>query len=60
VLSEEADFIYKVSAEYAPKLDSGIRWNDPDIGIEWPISNPLLSQKDAELPLLRESEINLK
>ena len=60
VLSDEADFIYKVSAEYAPELDSGVRWNDPDIGIEWPIRDPLLSDKDAELPLLKEINKNLK
>ena len=52
VLSEEADFVYLVTAEYAPELDSGILWNDPEIGIRWPISEPLLSPKDARLPLL--------
>lgn len=58
VLSDEADFIYKVSAEYSPALDSGIRWNDPDIAIEWPITNPLLSQKDSKLPLLKDTEFS--
>jgi len=58
VLSDKADFVYKVSDEYDPDLDSGIRWNDPDIGIDWPLSDPLLSEKDAELPLLREADIN--
>lgn len=58
VLSEEADFIYKVSDEYSRELDRGVRWNDPDIGINWPISNPLLSEKDMLLPLLKDANIN--
>ncbi|UCE05619.1 MAG: dTDP-4-dehydrorhamnose 3,5-epimerase [bacterium] len=58
VLSDEADFFYKVSDEYAPILDSGIRWNDPDIGIQWPISEPILSERDAELPLLEQANLN--
>lgn len=53
VLSDEADFVYKVSAEYSQELDSGIFWNDPAIGIDWPISDPLVSEKDARLPLLK-------
>lgn len=58
VMSHEADFIYKVSDEYSPELDSGIRWNDPDIGIDWPISDPLLSAKDQALPLLKQAALN--
>ncbi len=54
VLSEKADLAYKVTAEYAPELDTGIRWDDPEIGIEWPLPDPLLSQKDLELPFLKE------
>jgi dTDP-4-dehydrorhamnose 3,5-epimerase len=56
VLGEEADVIYKVTDEYAPECDRGIRWNDPDIGIQWPIAQPILSPKDARLPLLKEAE----
>jgi dTDP-4-dehydrorhamnose 3,5-epimerase len=48
--------LYKVTAEYAPELERGIRWDDPDIGIRWPISDPVLSEKDAALPLLREAD----
>jgi len=59
VLSDQADFIYKVSDEYSPELDSGIRWNDPDIGIDWPISSPLLSEKDLLLPLLKDVKLAL-
>ena len=55
VLSEEASVLYKVTADYAPELDRGIVWNDPDIGIDWPIAEPILSPKDAELPSLAGS-----
>jgi dTDP-4-dehydrorhamnose 3,5-epimerase len=58
VLSDEADFIYKVSDEYSPKLDRGILWNDPDIRIDWPILSPLLSEKDLSLPLLKDVELD--
>jgi dTDP-4-dehydrorhamnose 3,5-epimerase len=59
VLSEAVDVVYKVTAEYAPQLDRGIIWNDPDLDIPWPISAPRLSTKDAELPLLRQADNNL-
>jgi dTDP-4-dehydrorhamnose 3,5-epimerase len=58
-LSEEVDVLYKVTREYAPDLDRGILWNDPDIGIRWPIAAPILSPKDAGLPRLSEADINL-
>ena len=58
VLSDEADFVYKVSQEYSTELDSGIFWNDPEIGIDWPISDPLLSEKDLALPLLKDADLN--
>jgi dTDP-4-dehydrorhamnose 3,5-epimerase len=57
VLSDQADFVYKVTAEYAPELDTGIVWNDPEIGIQWPIADPILSPKDAALPSLRQAGI---
>src|SRR5215831_18379305 len=46
VLSEVAEIQYKCTGLYDNKGESGIRWNDPQIGVEWPISNPLLSEKD--------------
>jgi dTDP-4-dehydrorhamnose 3,5-epimerase len=58
VLSATADVTYKVTEEYAPHLDRGILWNDPDIGIRWPVTSPLLSAKDAALPLLRDADNN--
>ena len=58
VLSESADFLYKTTAYYAPEWDRGVRWNDPDIGIEWPWSGtPTLSAKDQVLPSLKDAEV---
>jgi dTDP-4-dehydrorhamnose 3,5-epimerase len=56
VLGDQAGIVYKVTAEYAPELEGGIRWNDPQIGVQWPIPKPVLSAKDARLPLLRDLE----
>lgn len=55
VLSDEAIFAYKVSAEFSPELDNGIVWNDPTLAVAWPLSEPLLSPKDQRLPRLCES-----
>jgi dTDP-4-dehydrorhamnose 3,5-epimerase len=60
VLSQEADVLYKVTEEYAPELDRGIVWNDPAIGIRWPVADPVLSKKDAQLPLLRDADHNFE
>ncbi|MBR1933795.1 MAG: dTDP-4-dehydrorhamnose 3,5-epimerase [Prevotella sp.] len=59
VLSDEAVFTYKVDNPYAPQADAGIRWNDPALGIEWPIDpkDMLLSDKDSKQPLLAEAEL---
>ena len=57
VLSESADFLYKTTAYYAPQWDRGIRWDDPEIGVQWPLElAPTLSGKDQVLPLLRDAE----
>ena len=45
----------RVSAEYAPELDAGILWSDPQLAIEWPVQEPLLSPKDLRLPPLAEA-----
>ncbi len=58
VLSEEADVWYKVSSEYSPGHERGIIWNDPDIGIQWPIQEPLISSRDNQYPILREADNN--
>ena len=52
VLSESADFFYRCTELYAPAAERAIAWNDPRIGIRWPIEQPLLSAKDAAAPLL--------
>ena len=54
VLSDWADLHYKVSKNYEKKDESGIFWNDRTLGIEWPISNPILSKRDLEYPCLNE------
>jgi len=59
VLSEIADFAYKCTDFYAPEHERSILWNDPDLGIAWPIQNPTLSPKDAAAPLLRDLEDEL-
>ncbi len=58
VLSDEAIFTYKVDNVYAPKAEAGIRWDDPALGIDWPIdrSEVLTSDKDLKLPSLAETE----
>jgi dTDP-4-dehydrorhamnose 3,5-epimerase len=48
VLSDTADVIYKCTTLYEPSQDRCILWNDPDIGIEWPIDDPLISEKDEQ------------
>lgn len=57
VLSDGADFVYKTTAYYAPDLERAVRWNDADIGINWPIdgSEPVLSRRDAGAPPLTEA-----
>ena len=59
VISEKATLIYKVTAEYAPDLEKGIIWNDPAIGINWPIAEPVLSPRDKSLPILKQADNNL-
>ena len=54
VLSETAEFLYKVSEYYSAEKEKGIMWNDPDIGINWPTSNPVLSEKDKINPALKD------
>jgi dTDP-4-dehydrorhamnose 3,5-epimerase len=54
VLSEAAEIQYKCTGLYNSKAESGIRWDDPEIGIEWPVSEPSLSEKDRKAQTLRE------
>lgn len=56
VLSDVAEVLYKTTEEYAPELERGIVWNDPEVGIEWPAAHPLLSERDAALPPLADAD----
>ena len=56
VLSQEADIFYKVSNEYSKEHEMGIIWNDSAINISWPIEKPIISDKDNQLPLLKNSD----
>jgi dTDP-4-dehydrorhamnose 3,5-epimerase len=55
VLSEIALFHYKCTHSYSPKDELAIRWDDPDIGIDWPLKDPLLSERDAKGVWLRDA-----
>jgi dTDP-4-dehydrorhamnose 3,5-epimerase len=57
VTSDSADFLYKTTAYYAPQAERSVRWDDPAIGIEWPLPGgaPTLSAKDAAAPSLAEA-----
>lgn len=54
-LTDEADLLYKCTALYDAKSDRSILWNDPEIGIQWPLADPILSPKDSDAPLLRDA-----
>jgi len=54
VLSDTALVHYKCTDFYSPKDETGLRWDDPDLAIQWPLSQPLLSPRDAQAPRLRE------
>jgi dTDP-4-dehydrorhamnose 3,5-epimerase len=54
VLSDVADVTYLCSSAYDPATESGIAWNDPDVGVEWPVEEPLLSERDSAAPPLAE------
>lgn len=54
VLSETADVFYKCTDVYSPEDEGGILWADPDIGIDWPVETPILSEKDGRYPKLSE------
>jgi dTDP-4-dehydrorhamnose 3,5-epimerase len=54
VLSEVADVTYLLSSLYDPATEAGIAWDDPDVGVEWPLAEPLLSERDKGAPRLAE------
>ena len=53
-LTHEVEFLYKADNYYAPEADGGIRWNDPEIGVDWGVEEPILSAKDEKNPLLKD------
>lgn len=57
-LAANTQVIYKVDEYYSPEHDRGIAWNDPSLNIDWPVSNPVLSDKDTRHPLLKDAELN--
>lgn len=59
VLSDSADVIYKCTELYFPEDDRGVSWSDPQIGIEWPIKDPIVSVKDRQCPPLSEIPVSL-
>jgi dTDP-4-dehydrorhamnose 3,5-epimerase len=54
-LAEGSEVLYRCSKEYAPEHDRGVRWNDPELAVDWPCARPKLSARDAGLPFLREA-----
>ena len=55
-LTDHVEFLYKADNFYAPEADGGIRWNDPELAINWGIEQPILSQKDQTSPWLKDAE----
>lgn len=53
-LTDNVEFLYKVDNDYRPEAEACIRWNDPEIGVEWGISDPILLERDANAPFLKE------
>ena len=54
MLSEVADVHYKVSSYYDPETEAGIAWDDPEVGVDWPLDDPQVSERDASAPRLAE------
>ena len=54
-LTDHVEFLYKADNYYAPEADGGIRWNDPDLGIDWGVTEPVLSAKDTTSPFLKDA-----
>jgi dTDP-4-dehydrorhamnose 3,5-epimerase len=54
VMSDEADFIYKCTDYYHPEDEGGVFYGDPDLGIDWPVSDPVVNERDSAFPGLRD------
>ncbi|MPM84787.1 dTDP-4-dehydrorhamnose 3,5-epimerase [bioreactor metagenome] len=57
-LTDDVEFLYKTDNFYSPKSDRSIRWNDPEICVDWAVAEPVLSDKDKNAPLLCDSDVN--
>ena len=55
-LTDDVEFLYKADNYYAPEADAGIRWNDPELSIDWGVTNPVLYKKDQNSPWLKDDE----
>jgi dTDP-4-dehydrorhamnose 3,5-epimerase len=56
-LVDDVHLLYKCTQEYDSQADAGIRWDDPDIAIPWPVGRPILSHKDRRLPFVHQTEV---
>lgn len=54
-LTDDVEFLYKADNPYAPEADGGIRWNDPELTVDWGIEQPILSEKDQNNPFLKDA-----
>jgi dTDP-4-dehydrorhamnose 3,5-epimerase len=59
-ITEDTEVQYKVDSLYSPEHDRGIAWDDPELSIDWPVNNPILSDKDKAHPTLAEAENNFE
>ena len=59
-VSDDVELSYKVDELYSPENDRSIQWNDPELGVEWGIENPILSAKDTDAPLFKDSDVSFK
>lgn len=57
-LEEHSEILYKTDNLYSAEHERGVVWNDPEIGIQWPVTVPIISEKDAQYPKLREADHN--
>ncbi len=55
-LTDDVEFVYKVDNLYSREMDRGIRYNDPDVGVDWGVEDPVLSEKDTRSPFLKDSD----
>ncbi len=54
-LTDNVEFLYKADNYYAPEVDGGIRWNDPELAVDWGVEAPVLSEKDSKSPFLKDA-----